>query len=42
MEPGGSSVAVIDGGFSSLDAPRGTGGPKSKVKINISSRNTKD
>ena len=30
MEPAGSPVTVMDGGFSSPDAPRGTGGPKSK------------
>ena len=30
MEPAGSLVTVMDGGFSSPDAPRGTGGPKSK------------
>ncbi len=28
----GSPVTVMDGGFSSPDAPRGTGGPKSKSK----------
>ena len=42
MEPAVSPVTVIDGGFSSPDAPRGIGGPKSKVKINISFRSTKD
>ena len=42
MGPAGSPVTVIDGGFSSPDDPRGTGGPRSKVKINISLRNTKD
>ena len=42
MKPAGSPVTVIDGGFSSPDAPRGTGGPKPKVKINISFRSTKD
>ena len=32
IEPPGSPVTVMDGGFSSPDAPRGpgTGGPKSK------------
>ena len=30
MEPAGSPVTVKDGDFSSPDAPRGTGGPKSK------------
>ena len=30
MEPAGSPVTLMDGGFSSPDAPRGTGGPKSK------------
>ena len=28
MEPAGSPITVIDGGFSSPDAPRGTGGHK--------------
>ena len=42
MEPAGSPVTVIDGGFSSPDAPRGIGGPKSKLNINISFRITKD
>ena len=35
-------VTVIDGGFSSPDASRGTDGPKSKEKIYISFRSTKD
>ena len=30
MEPAGSPVTVRDGDFSSPDAPRGTGEPKSK------------
>ena len=30
MERAGSPVTVRDGDFSSPDAPRGTGGPKSK------------
>ena len=42
MKPAGSPVTVIDGGFSSPDAPRGAGGPKSKVNINIYFRSTKD
>ena len=29
MEPAGSPVTAMDGGVSSPDAPRGTGGPKS-------------
>ena len=33
MNPAGSPVTVIDGGFSSPDAPRGTGGPKSKYNF---------
>ena len=32
MECAGSLVTVRDGDFSSPDAPRGTGGPKSKPK----------
>ena len=32
MEPAGSPVTVIDGDFSSPDAPRRTGGPKYKSK----------
>ena len=32
MVPAGSPVTVRDGGFSSPDAPRGTGGPKSRTK----------
>ena len=30
MDPAGSPVTATDGDFSSPDAPRGTGGPKSK------------
>ena len=30
MGPAGSPVTVMDGGTSSPDAPKGTGGPKSK------------
>ena len=35
MEPEGSIVTEKDGHFSSPDAPRGTGGPKSKYTVGL-------